>query len=80
MATTIGHRINNPLSSLMMALSNLKEEIPDSELENIKEDFYVIDQSIDRIKKFVEALKKLDKPEFTEYVANNKMLKIDDND
>ena len=80
LACTIGHRINNPLSSLTMSLKNLEEELSNSSKEKHQEDFEVINKSIERISKFVDALKHLDNPEFIEYASSNKMLKIDEDD
>ncbi|MCX6152213.1 MAG: response regulator [Ignavibacteriales bacterium] len=76
MATTIGHQINNPLGSLIMALKNLEQELEVSKKENLKDDFYIINESIDRIKKFVEALSKLESPEVVAYIKDSKMIKI----
>lgn len=77
LATTIGHKINNPLSSLIMSVDNLKEEIDKAAKEKAEDDFYVISESIKRIKQFVEALQNLQDPQFTEYAQNNKMLKLE---
>ena len=77
MACTIGHKINNPLSSLIMSLESLESEIEEEKKEKIQEDFYIIEESIKRIKQFVEALQNLKNPELTDYTSNKKMLKID---
>jgi CheY-like chemotaxis protein len=77
MACTIGHQINNPLSSLIMSLKSLEEELDNSKKQNLSEDFYVINESIERIKKFVEALRNLENPEMVNYTSENKMIKID---
>lgn len=77
LACTIGHQINNPLSSLIMSQKNLETEIDENMREQLKEDFYVINESIERIKKFVEALKNIKNPEIIEYAQNNKMIKFD---
>lgn len=75
LACTIGHQINNPLSSLKMSLESLKDEI-DKEKDGLKDDLYVIDESLKRIQEFVKALQKLQSPEIMEYALDNKMLKI----
>lgn len=83
MACTIGHQINNPLSSLIITLKGLQSELDTVKDNHFGEDFYVINESIERIKKFVEALVNLDNPEVVEYASDNKMLKINksgDND
>ena len=77
MACTIGHKINNPLSSLLMSVKSLQSELSNELKDSSKEDFFVIEESIERIKKFVEALQNLQNPEFEGYALDNKMLKID---
>lgn len=75
MACTIGHKINNPLSSLSVSIENLRSEL--SEIGNHQDDFDVITQSIQRIKKLVDSLIEIKTPEVIEYAQDNKMLKID---
>lgn len=75
LACTIGHQINNPLSSLKMSLESLKESI-DINPENIKEDLFVVDESLKRIQEFVKALQKLQSSEIMDYALDKKMLKI----
>lgn len=76
MACTIGHQINNPLSSLIMSINNFESEIDPSNKKKFDEDFYIVHESIERIKKFVEALNNLENPEIVNYSNNTKMLKI----
>lgn len=75
MACTLGHKINNPLSSLMMSLDSLKEEVDQNKTE-VEEDLFVIDESLKRIREFVKALQNLQSAEITDYAMDNKMLKI----
>ena len=75
LACTIGHQINNPLSSLKMSLDTLKDEI-DLKKESVDEDLYVIEESLKRIQEFVKALQNLQSPEIMDYALDNKMLKI----
>jgi DNA-binding response OmpR family regulator len=75
LACTIGHKINNPLSSLKMSIESLKDEI-DTKKENLSDDLFVIDESLKRIQEFVKALQNLNNAETTDYALNNKMLKI----
>lgn len=77
LACTIGHQINNPLSSLIMAAKSIEDEVFEINKEQFEDDVFVMNESINRIKKFVEYLQKIDKPEFIEYALENKMLKID---
>ncbi|MGE5399242.1 MAG: response regulator [Ignavibacteriales bacterium] len=76
MACTIGHQINNPLSSLIMSLKNLESELEAAKKQKLDEDFYVINESIERIKKFVQALINLENPEIVNYTPDSKMLRI----
>jgi len=76
LATTIGHRINNPLSSLVVTLQDLKSELAENG-KKFDEDFFIIEESIKRIQKFVDALKNLQSPEMKDYALGNKMLDID---
>jgi sigma-B regulation protein RsbU (phosphoserine phosphatase) len=75
LACTIGHQINNPLSSLKMSVESLKESI-DRKKDGVDEDLFVIEESLKRIQEFVKALQKLQSPEIMNYALDNKMLKI----
>ena len=75
LATTIGHKINNPLASLKMSIESLKEEL-DKKNESTEEDIFIIEESLKRIQEFVKALQDLKSAETTDYALNNKMLKI----
>ncbi len=76
MATTIGHQINNPLGSLVLTLNGLETELKNIDKSKFEEDFKLINESIDRIKKFVEALSNLQNPEVVGYSNESKMIKI----
>lgn len=76
MACTIGHQINNPLSSLMMSVTTLQEELESTKTKRFEDDFYVINESIERIKKFVQALVNLENPEIVNYTSDSKMIRI----
>ncbi len=77
MACTIGHRINNPLSSLKMSIDTLHSDLSDTQKKKFEDDFEIITESIKRIEKFVNTLQRLENPELSDYAANQKMLKID---
>jgi DNA-binding response OmpR family regulator len=80
MACTIGHKINNPLSSLVVSIHNIEEEIKKiekNEKKSFDEDFVIISQSIERIKILVNDLTHLQNPEIIDYTSDNKMLKLD---
>jgi phosphoserine phosphatase RsbU/P len=75
MACTIGHKINNPLSSLVLSLKNIENEISEMEKNKISEDLGSVNESIERIKKFVNELINLQNPEMVDYYQENKMIK-----
>lgn len=75
MAATIGHKINNPLSSLLLSLKNIENEILPSEKEKLREDFSTINESIERIRKFVEELIHLKSAETEDYTSDQKMIR-----
>ncbi|MHB9013639.1 MAG: response regulator transcription factor, partial [Ignavibacteriaceae bacterium] len=80
MACTIGHKINNPLSSLVVSIHNIEEEIKKiekTEKKSFAEDFNIISQSIERIKILVNDLNHLQNPKIIDYTSDNKMLKLD---
>lgn len=77
MAATIGHKINNPLSSLIISLKNIEDEIDKNSADNINEDLEVIRESIERIKTLANDLTHLQKPEVVNYTPDSKMLKLD---
>jgi sigma-B regulation protein RsbU (phosphoserine phosphatase) len=77
LACTIGHKINNPLSSLKIAMNNLKESVPAKTSDHIEEDFEIMQQAIERIQTFVQQLTHLENPEIINYTDDSKMIKID---
>jgi DNA-binding response OmpR family regulator len=77
MACTIGHKINNPLSSLVLSVKNIEHELTELEKSKLGEDLATINESVDRIKKFVNELIHLQNPETINYFAENKMIKTD---
>ncbi len=76
MACTIGHRINNPLSSLLVSVKNIEDELGDKK-ESLEEDMIVINKSIERIKTLANNLTQLQNPQIVDYTSDNKMLKLD---
>ncbi|MBN1302514.1 MAG: response regulator [Melioribacteraceae bacterium] len=78
MACTLGHKMNNPLSSLIMSLKSIQDDLNQDVKKQFEEDFMVIDESIKRIKDLVNNLTKLQNPETIEYSDNSKMLKLED--
>jgi sigma-B regulation protein RsbU (phosphoserine phosphatase) len=77
MACTIGHKINNPLSSLLMTIKNIEDELKFDGKKSFEEDFQVINQSIDRIKVLANDLAHLKNPEIIDYSNDSKMIKLD---
>ncbi len=76
MATTIGHQINNPLGSLVLTLHGLETELKKIDTDKFEEDFKLINEAIERIKKFVGALTNLQNPEVVGYTDESKMIKL----
>ena len=77
MACTIGHKINNPLSSLIMSVKNIEDDINIKQKNVFLEDFQIISQSIQRIKLLINDLTHLQNPEIIDYTPDNKMVKLE---
>ncbi len=77
MACTIGHKINNPLSSLLVSIKNIEHDLKDADNKIFDEDLQVINQSIERIKILVNDLTHLKSPEMIDYASDSKMIKLD---
>ena len=76
-ACTIGHKINNPLNSLTLALENLKDEMKDRIDNNLQEEFLTINKSLQRINDLIKQLTHLENPEVINYTDDSKMIKLD---
>ncbi|MFA7288223.1 MAG: response regulator [Melioribacteraceae bacterium] len=77
MACTIGHKINNPLSSVVLSLKSIENELTDSERAKVSDDLKTISDSADRISKFVQELIHLQNPKVVDYVDENRMIQTD---
>jgi len=77
MAATIGHKINNPLSSLLLSLKNIENEILPSEKDKLADDFSTINESVERIRKFVNELINLQSAETIDYSSDQKMIRTE---
>ncbi|MBX3006730.1 MAG: response regulator [Melioribacteraceae bacterium] len=77
MACTIGHKINNPLSSLMLSVKNIENELSEPEKAKLKEDLQSVNESLDRIKKFANELITLENPQIINYTSEKRMIKTD---
>ncbi len=77
MACTIGHKINNPLSSLLLSFGNIENELKEAEKKKLSEDIATLRESVERIKKFVNELIHLQNPETVNYSEESKMIKTD---
>ena len=75
MACTIGHKINNPLSSLVLSVKNIENEIAQMDKSKFAEDFSSVNESIERIKNFVNELIHLESPELVSYTGEKQMIK-----
>ncbi|MGK9477093.1 response regulator [Melioribacter sp. OK-6-Me] len=77
LACTIGHKINNPLSSLMLSLKSIENELSDENKLKLADDLKVMKESVERINKFVQQLIYLKNPEVVDYIDENRMIKTD---
>lgn len=77
MACTIGHKINNPLSSLIMSVKSIEEELLEKDNEKYTEDFSVVYQSIEKIKTLADSLSNLRNPGYIDYTSEQKMINLD---
>ncbi len=75
MACTIGHKINNPLSSLVLSLKNIENELSEPDKSKIVDDLGNINASIARIRTFVNELLHLQNAETVNYFEDSKMIK-----
>jgi DNA-binding response OmpR family regulator len=76
MACTIGHEINNPLSSLVVSMKNLEDELTSLNQQKFVDDLVLINKSIQRIKHLVNNLVHIKNPEIIDYTDNQKMIKL----
>jgi len=76
MACTIGHKINNPLSSLLMSVKNIEGDLHELSREKFSEDLQIIEQSIERIKLLAESLTNIQNPKVIDYTSGSKMIDI----
>ncbi len=76
MACTIGHKFNNPLSSLIMSLQTLEEDLKNENPKKYEEDFLVINESIARIKTLINDLVYLQNPKVVNYTSDQKMIEL----
>lgn len=76
MACTLGHKMNNPLSSLIFSLNHLEDEIKKSRRNDLEDDINIINESISRIRLLVDDLVKLKDPRLTNYTSDSKMLEL----
>ncbi len=77
MACTIGHKINNPLSSLTLSIQAIESDINPADAAKISEDIKIMKESTERISKFVQELIHLQNPQLVNYIDNNRMLKTE---
>lgn len=76
MACTIGHEINNPLSSLVVSMKNLEDELTSLNQQKFVDDLVLINKSIQRIKQLVNNLVHIKNPETIDYTDSQKMIKL----
>lgn len=78
LACTIGHQLNNPLSSLVITLQNLRIELQEMNLSKFNDDFELMNGAMDRIMNAVEALKNIQNPEVIKYANDLSMIKLNE--
>ena len=76
MACTIGHKFNNPLSSLIMSLQSLEDDLKSEDSQKHADDFQVINLSIERIKMLINDLVHLQNPKVIDYTSDSKMIDL----
>lgn len=76
MACAIGHEMNNPLSSLIISLKNIEDELAASQKTSVDEDLTIIRKSLDRIKYLVNNLVGLKNADVVDYTPDQKMIKL----
>ena len=69
--------IDIKLSSLLLSLKNIENELSVSDKTKFSEDFGSVNESIERIKKFVNELIHLQNPEVVNYFNENRLIKTD---
>lgn len=77
MACTIGHKFNNPLASLVIAVDSLIADLDEAKKNESSEDIEVIKQSIDRIKTLVHELTRLEDPQIINYLDQQGMIDLE---
>ncbi len=77
MACTLGHKMNNPLSSLIMSLKSVEDQL-DGSAKELDEDFALINESVERLRSHVNSLTELQNPETINYSEDSKMIKLDE--
>ncbi len=78
MACTIGHKINNPLSSLKVSVHNLEDDLKEKDVNEFEEDFMIIKEAMERIQSLANDLSHLQNPETIDYTSDSKMIKLSD--
>lgn len=76
MACTLGHKINNPLSSLLISIKNIEDELIKLQKTDLNDDLKIINLSVEKISVLVRDLINLQNPEMIDYTSENKMLKL----
>ena len=76
MACTLGHKINNPLSSLLISVKNIEDELIKLKKTDLNDDLKIINLSVEKISILVKDLINLQNPEMIDYTSENKMLKL----
>ena len=79
MATTLGHKINNPLTTVIGQLEILQRKIQKKDYSNIESNIERCLEQSDKITKIVKKLINLSDPRLTTYLEDKKMLDLSTN-
>jgi DNA-binding response OmpR family regulator len=80
LACTIGHKINNPLSSLIFSLNSIEEELDAPMKKKLIEELSVVKKSIENIKELSNSLVNLANPNLIDYSSGQQMIDLDNPD
>ena len=75
MAATIGHNINNPLSSLILSIENIRAELEGKDIsKEVYENLDLVQESVRKIQSLTKDLTNLKDPKLIQYSQNKNML------
>lgn len=78
LASTAGHKINNPLLSIILSVDNIKSALDEDALKKIGDDLEIISEATSRINETVKLLMNLKDPKLTAYAEDTQMLDLEE--